>query len=209
MRKINKGKEPAEWTAYRKTPDAQFEAKPELVDSLLKEQGYVCAFCMGRISKEPDKHKVAHLVSQKTCNGDGRELAYNNMVLACPGKTEGHSHCDESQQDADLTINFFSDNLNEAISYKRDGTICCSNPVWEKEMTAKKDGLNLNLPRLKENRKAVMEGIQNSLMSKKGWTHPQIKKKLDRWQNKDAEGKYQEYYGVAIWYLEKKLRQTK
>ena len=43
---ITKNKEPKEWTEYRNTPGVDYQAIPELVQSLLKEQGYICAYCM-------------------------------------------------------------------------------------------------------------------------------------------------------------------
>ena len=38
---INKNKEPKEWTEYKSTPGVDYQAIPELVQSLLKEQGYI------------------------------------------------------------------------------------------------------------------------------------------------------------------------
>jgi hypothetical protein len=150
--------------------------------------------------------KISHI--QSRANHSGEELNYRNMVMSCPGKLNGGSHCDDSQHDADLTIQIFSDKLNSTVSYKRDGTICCSDTAWEKEMTAEKRGLNLNLPILKANRKAIMDEIQQQLMSKnKGaWSPSEINKKLKIWSDKDSNG-YKPYYGVAVWYLEKKLKQ--
>lgn len=42
MIKIEKKKEPKEWTEYRNTPGVDYQSIPELVESLLKEQGYIC-----------------------------------------------------------------------------------------------------------------------------------------------------------------------
>lgn len=49
MRKITKNTEPKAWTQYRLTPGAAFKPIPELVNSLLDEQGYICAYCERRI----------------------------------------------------------------------------------------------------------------------------------------------------------------
>lgn len=38
---ITKNKEPKEWTKYKSTPGVDYQAIPELVQSLLKEQGYI------------------------------------------------------------------------------------------------------------------------------------------------------------------------
>ena len=52
---ITKNKEPKEWTEYRNPPGVDYKAIPELVQSLLKEPGYICAYCMRRI---PTKDKI-------------------------------------------------------------------------------------------------------------------------------------------------------
>ena len=52
---INKNQEPKEWTEYCSTPGVTYQSIPELVDALLKEQGYICAYCMRRI---PTKDKI-------------------------------------------------------------------------------------------------------------------------------------------------------
>ena len=48
---ITKNKEPKEWTEYRNTPGVDYQAIPELVQSLLKEQGYIC--CLLYTSPSP------------------------------------------------------------------------------------------------------------------------------------------------------------
>lgn len=54
---ITKNKEPKEWTEYQNTPGVDYQAIPELVQSLLKEQGYICAYCMRRIPKQDKLYK--------------------------------------------------------------------------------------------------------------------------------------------------------
>ena len=44
MRKIVKGLEPLAWREFRNTPGVKYEAKPELRDALIQEQGYICAY---------------------------------------------------------------------------------------------------------------------------------------------------------------------
>lgn len=57
MIKIAKNKEPKEWTEYRNTPGVDYQSIPELVESLLKEQGYICAYCMRRIPHRDKLYK--------------------------------------------------------------------------------------------------------------------------------------------------------
>ena len=116
---INKGPEPPEWTSRRKTPGVSaYESIPELKDALLKEQGYICAFCMRKIPVqdrgERETAKNAHLLSRQ--NHPDRQLDFNNMVASCPGYFGGISHCDKSQESNDITLPLFGPQLQRSIS---------------------------------------------------------------------------------------------
>lgn len=54
---IKKGKEPISLTEYRASGGRKFDdldsaTKKDIRDSLLKEQGYICAYCMKRIGRD-------------------------------------------------------------------------------------------------------------------------------------------------------------
>ena len=66
--------------------------------------------------------------------------------------------------------------------------------------------LNLNHPRLKTNRRAVIKGLVTE-MGKDTWSKSDIQHKLTYYSSKTAGGQFHEFCGVAIWYLAKKLRQ--
>ncbi len=74
MIKITKRKEPKEWTEYRNTPGVDYQSIPELVDSLLQEQDYICAYCMRRIpckdklnmtESTNEDHRIEHILSRE------------------------------------------------------------------------------------------------------------------------------------------------
>lgn len=70
MRKIIKQSEPKEWMVYRRfTPEADYEANPELRKSLLEEQGYICAYCMRRIpvrdKNSNETSRIEHILSRE------------------------------------------------------------------------------------------------------------------------------------------------
>lgn len=54
---IQKGKEPASLTAYKKQAHAYYDGcnKDDIRENLLREQGYLCAYCMRRIEKEKNE----------------------------------------------------------------------------------------------------------------------------------------------------------
>ena len=72
--------------------DMPSEVKQILRDSLLKEQGYLCAYCMSKID---DQHtKIEHYEPRNNKN----ELDYKNLLAVCGGNSGGndekHQHCD-------------------------------------------------------------------------------------------------------------------
>ena len=54
--------------------------KTELRENLLKEQGYICAYCMKRIRDEKDT-KIEHYRARNMDN----ELEYTNLLAVCYG----------------------------------------------------------------------------------------------------------------------------
>ncbi|TAD96752.1 MAG: TIGR02646 family protein, partial [Bacteroidetes bacterium] len=85
---IQIGKEPLELFAHRTnktdTPDRapnydNFRDMKELRDSLLRDQKYICAYCMRRISE--DDMKIEHFRSQST--HPDLDLDYRNMLAVC------------------------------------------------------------------------------------------------------------------------------
>lgn len=65
MKQINKNQEPQSLQEHRLKWFADYDnylQKEELRESLLKEQGHICCYCMQRIKK--DKMKIEHWRSQ-------------------------------------------------------------------------------------------------------------------------------------------------
>ncbi|WP_273212246.1 hypothetical protein [Runella zeae] len=206
MIRITKGHEPAEWTAYRETPGAVYNAIPELREALLKEQGYLCAYCMRRIPvKDPDNNetsRIDHIQSRE--NYEERQLDYTNMVICCPGFINSSEHCDKSKNKQEISFTAFDIHVQNSISYStKDGTVQSSNDGWNTEINKV---LCLNNSLLKINRSQVLKGIR-AILEKKKWKRAELEKQLQHWSNPNADGKRSPYCGIVIWYLEKKLRQ--
>lgn len=209
MRKIVKSQEPQEWTQYRRTPDASFKSIPELVTSLYREQGYICAYCMRRLpckdSFSTEDHRIEHI--QSRTNYPDRQLDYTNLVVCCPGNIGGDTqyHCDKLKGDKDLSFTPVDDNFIETLSYSsKDGRIKSSVPQYDSEIN---DILNLNQVLLKRNRYATWKGVMN-ILNKKGWKTAQLSRFLKEWDEKDKDGKYKEYCGIVVYFLRRKLKQS-
>jgi len=205
---INKGAEPASWTAYRLTPGVHYAPSADLRNALLAEQGYICAFCMRGIpvtKKDPneaEESKIAHLESR--ANNPGKQLNYNNMVVCCPGNINGSAHCDKSQGSNNVTLPLFNIQLQQSIRYSTlHGEIKSSNNVWDAEIN---NILSLNNPLLKYNRIQTLIGVRRVLEPLK-WRKAKIREKLTQWTSLDPNGKLKPYCGIVIWYLRKKISQ--
>lgn len=200
--------------------------KQELKASLLKEQGYLCAYCMSRISKET--MKVEHWWPQKS-DTEGKKLSaeekekerllsidYKNMLAVCTGN-EGHpkkeQHCDTQKGNKHILYNPSNpqDHNRLKIYYLRSGEIASEDAAFCAQL-GKKEGekagvLNLNCPKLINNRAAIIDAILKALQdlpqkASKG----KISAILKNWNKPDSSGKLKEYAGVAIYFLTKRLK---
>lgn len=209
MRKIVKQKEPKEWTEYRLTPGVEYRPIPELRDALLKEQGYICAYCMRRIPVKDrnsnETTRIDHKLSRK--NHPELQLNYTNMAICCPGAIDNDFHCDKLKEENDITFDLSDDRFFETISYSsKDGEIKSSDEEYNRQMNRL---LNLNHSLLKRNRLGTLRGVI-AMMNKenrKGWTAADIRRMIEIWDNKDSDGQYKPYNGIVLWFLNKRLRQ--
>lgn len=204
---INKQQEPESWGARRRTPNATYEATPELREALLKEQGYICAYCMRRIpvSDKPYEQttsKIEHLKSQE--NHEDMQMKYENMVVCCPGRMMGAIHCDASKGDQDIHCSPLSPEAMQTIRYWNDGTILSTDAEYNDEIN---NVLKLNIDILKSNRKALWDSVRNRIQSEGKWKAAYIRHMLERFQSFDANGKKIPYCGIVIYKLTQKLRQ--
>lgn len=210
MKKIIKSREPHELLAYRLQPEAVYDGanftpvKDKIRNQLLAEQGYLCAYCMRRIEKE--NMKVEHFQCQNIYKD--LQLDYSNLLGCCKGN-EGESisnqTCDTKKGNRSLSYSPASSSvdIDSKIHYKKSGTIFSCDKVFDKELNAV---LNLNSTRLKANRKSALEGIQTILDKNRGKrTKADIDRLLRAWQD-PQHGKYKEYYGCIVYYLNKKRR---
>ena len=201
MRPIHKISEPASLSAYRQTPLATFDgmpsqAKQDLKTQLLSEQGHLCAYCMSRI--EPLKMKVAHWHSQKYSD---EQLAYANLLACCKGG-EGNpppgQYCDTRQGDRDLMYNPATPahHGRMKIRYLGNGTIRSDDADFDGQLN---EVLNLNLPKLVRNRRAVVDAVRQKLSSLPGTRKKaELTKLVRKWESPDSQSRLNPYCEVAL-----------
>ena len=206
MIKINKGTEPAEWTAKKLTSGFnKYEPIAELRVSLLQEQGQICAYCMRRIPvkdrNESETSKIEHIKSRDSYHH--LQLKYDNMVICCPGNINGEYHCDKSKGNLAITFSPFDISTQRSVSYgTKDGTIKSNLSNINDDINSI---LSLNNRMLKANRLKELQGIV-SVLDKKKWKKSQLEIKLQEWSKLSNKGTLKPYCGIVIWFLEKKLK---
>ena len=211
MIEIKKRKEPSALTTYRKTKYAAYDNMPKSVhdavlESLMREQGYLCAYCMCKI---PQKGKIPsatieHWAPQSKTSED-RALDYRNMLAVCNGnrgcgKKEDMT-CDARRGNAFLTVNPLNGLTLSSIQYKADGTIFSKDPDINKDLN---ETLNLNCSQvgLVESRLRALHTMQEKLSKKRptGDIRLTCERLLEKYR---SQTKKTPYSGILIWWLQK------
>lgn len=212
MKQINKGKEPVSLLAHRKTNHADYDnykEKDDLRDSLVNEQGYICCYCMQRISPNIEKMKIEHHKPQNKY--PKLQLDYQNLLGSCKGNDGGPKyllrHCDTSKGEQEMTLNPTDKltNCERLIKYRKNGRIYSDDPVINHELN---NILNLNTQTLVNCREAIRVQIIKELTNLKGkksaWSSSDIKTKIQEYESK-IKGKYRPYCQVVIYFLKKRM----
>jgi len=220
VRNISKGDAPREYVEWKEKNNHILatctfgsispEAKKALQKQLCYEQGHICCYCMSRIDASDTKMRVEHWEPQS--EEDGKIFDYKNMMAACcgnDGKNRPLQHCDVRKRNDPLKFNPSSDDVEAIIKYKPSGVISSTDPGFNAQMGTPSDPgvLNLNLGRLKNNRREALEALRMKLEKEGRWVKSQISRKIDELQSPDADGKIEPYCGILIHYLKKKLQQ--
>lgn len=145
------------WYNYTKTGNATFngnaQAKWQMRQALAKEQGFLCAFCMGQLNCNINSRglakphgdsmtKIAHLISQHPVvspnivrnpsaptltqiQRNRLAVSYKNLVLACQGQGASYryKHCDLHQKSDDVTVDLFHRGKMRAVRFLANGVI--------------------------------------------------------------------------------------
>ena len=198
--------------------DMPSEVKQILRDSLLKEQGYLCAYCMSRIDEK--NIKIEHYVPRNNEN----ELDYKNLLAVCEGNSFGnedkYQHCDTKKGNKTLKIDPQNKYHISKISYKPDGTIYSNefnddlnkilnlNGNDKDEDEDKDEDKDKDEGYLKNNRKTALDTLKSEIhkiYKDKTVTFNFFKKALNRYTSFDENGQRKPYCGILIEYLEKKI----
>ena len=156
--------------------------------------------------------KIEHFHCQK--DHSDKELDYKNMLVACLGnegsRKELHT-CDTKKGDLSLSYSPSSKvrDIESLIEYKANGEIYSSDKTFNSEL---ENVLNLNVKRLKDNRRIVYKKVQEEIRTE-GKRHQNkvlrkefLQSQRKKWANPNDGKKYIEYCMVGVYLIDKKLR---
>ena len=209
MKHINKqeGQEPELFKEFKdQTDGASFKglyppAKRALKSALLREQGYICAYCMRQIDNT--NTSIEHYLPQSEY--PELSLDYYNLLAVCDGN-QGHGkhliQCDKKKSNKILTkVDPRDQEIEQLIFYTINGNINSADDDIESDLFEK---LNLNNQRIVENRKVVIDAILNFV---KSVDRGVVKKVYKQWKNRDDEDQYREFCQVGVYFFKKFLKQ--
>ena len=206
---IKKVNQPPELLKFiKENPKAHFDdtkVKDIIRTALLKEQGYLCAYCMSRIKDDRNLTKIEHYVARN----DENELDYKNLLAVCKGNEGEHynkQHCDTRKGSKILHIDPKNEAHMQLIKYEINGKIVIKdNETFQDDVDKI---LNLNCDKLKGNRMSALRSLQKSMrktLKNKGATKIFIERALKIYLHLDKNGERAEYCGILIDYLKKRL----
>lgn len=231
MIEIKKGKEPSELAKYRNLPNASYkdmhgaltdktDKDGNLIDvysivlnSLINEQGHLCAYCMKRIPERKGRPAatIEHIVAQSDSD-ESMRLDYRNMLAVCSGNRNGADNektCDARRGSLPrnrqiLYVNPLKKASLKTITYGSNGIISSSDCNINNNLN---DTLNLNCSYvgLADLRKTALTTLQQEInMKYPGRTVPKeyFLKLLDKLQNETKLKR--PYVGILIHWLKKK-----
>jgi uncharacterized protein (TIGR02646 family) len=176
--------------------------------ALARDQRSLCCYCMTRIEATGTAMKIAHHRSQRRYPGE--QLSYRNLLGACnggEGQPKHLQHCDTRQGDRDVKFNpaDATSSVELRVRYRSDGTIASSDQEFDAQLN---EVLNLNLPLLRNRRKAVIDSVTKWLRTFRNDHHrgpdsATLRRERARWD--PSTGSLDAYAPVAVWWLDQRL----
>ncbi len=211
----NRNREPKELTDYREnTPGVSYEGfnhKPIIRKSLVEEQGYICAYCMGKIDVENStiEHYIPqtrHMESPYTEEEHRKQsLLYSNMCGVCINSSK---HCDKKRDNKPIKIlDPHKPTCESLITYNLEGEIIPARKDFDM-VKSDIELLGLNCKKLKDSRLSAKDEVWSRFKAeyaKEEWTKELFLQKADIYRQKQRRrgGVYtfHAYCNFIVWYF--------
>lgn len=211
--------EPREVIEKRNTDGTTFDSLPKKIlrTALLKEQGYLCAYCTKRI-KNNSVTRIEHFVPRKPDN----EKAYMNLLAVCDGNELAHKsqndsrsikekelkHCDVLKQNQKINISPLDKSCELLVQFSTSGEVYSNDTAVDLEI---KEILGLNHETLIRERKLILNEVRKSIKDEANKNKDnkirkgQLKSMISNWIQKNHKNQFYPFCRVAINYLEKRI----
>lgn len=185
--------------------------KNDLRQALVKAQGWLCCYCMNRIT--PDNSTIEHFLPQSQFKED--EVRYSNLFLTCRysrGKSKNAQHCDDKKGDELIPHYISFPNCENYFAYNSRGEIlpnsdyrtiesCIKNykklTATQQSVLATINILNLNVGSLVTQRKSFIIPLISQVQR---LNQNEIEALIVRYKQKN-DGKLKRFCGVAVYFL--------
>jgi uncharacterized protein (TIGR02646 family) len=216
MKHIHKDpkREPDALRVFREsTPNARFDGlhgdeKQVLRAALAEEQGFICAYCMGRIRPDAKHMEVEHFISQKHHPDSPHspethrenELRYQNLLGTCAGNRA----CSNIRGNAPLTIDPRNADCERLVRFLKNGIAYSGDPNVQNDIAA------LRLNDIADARSQVIDKARADLEKiapNKTWSNALLDKQIEAWKTRKYTrhgSAFEPYCMAAVHYLESK-----
>lgn len=120
------------------------------------------------------------------------------------GQPRRDQHCDTFKGDRDLSRNPANEahRVGDLTRFGGDGSVSSEDPVFSAELDAI---LNLNLPFLVNNRKAVLEAFKQAIPKREPLRRATLEKWLRDWNGEATDGELKPFCQVIVYWIRKRL----
>lgn len=190
-----------------------------LKKAICSEQGYICCYCMGRIS--PLQMTVEHFIPQNRHQDSpfsdfehlAAELEYRNLLGSCKNQNRD---CSEIRGNVPLKLDPRKPEIETLIQFRKTGLVFSEDPEIDSEIN---QVLELNVVNqsdknsdfLMKNRRNVIDEARNRMIRKgkeDTWTKNVLNKEIEYWLS-PVRGKFRPYCLAAVHYLKSKLSKAR
>ncbi len=170
--------------------------KDDIRQSLLKEQGYICAYCMRSLETDC---KIEHYRPKSKYPKD--TYNYINLFVVDKESKKYNNCCEVAKGNKEITFNPTEQSCIDTLYYYDNGEIHSCNPLYEKEINNILNLNSLSLKNLRENTfKQCMLYFDNTT------TENELNEKMENLLKKENGEPYLSMIGIYIWYSNKILR---
>lgn len=208
MRPIVRSAEPAAFTTWKSQGSSDWQPgwdnfqkpeKTEVLETLLRDQGFVCCYCEQRVDARGGSH-IEHLQSRHSA--PHLTLEFTNFLASCQGDLpKAPAHCGHLKADTALEVQPLMANCREFFIFDSAGGIRPSeDPARKQSARWAIETLGLDIRKLTAMRRAAIDGAVALL--EEGVSGEELKRLIAGFDSRDAEGHHTPFASAVVQFLE-------